>query len=62
MGRSVPDTTDSLTLLGKRVLVVEDEPFIAFDIADTIEKEGGACGGTGHVHPRCPAHPLARRG
>ena len=41
MGRSVPDTTDSLTLLGKRVLVVEDEPFIAFDIADTIEKEGG---------------------
>lgn len=32
---------DSPTLHGRRILVVEDEPFIAFDIADTIEREGG---------------------
>lgn len=41
MGRNFPDTPHSLTLEGKRVLVVEDEPFIAFDIADAIENEGG---------------------
>jgi CheY-like chemotaxis protein len=28
-------------LEGRRVLVVEDEPFIAFDIADAIENAGG---------------------
>nr|WP_075218013.1 response regulator [Mongoliimonas terrestris] len=28
-------------LKGRRVLIVEDEPFIAFDIADAIEMAGG---------------------
>lgn len=27
---------------GRRVLIVEDEPFIAFDLADAIESAGGA--------------------
>lgn len=42
MAPSVSSSRGSLKLQGKRILVVEDEPFIAFDIADTIEGEGGA--------------------
>ena len=39
MGDSIRFTEERLE--GRRVLVVEDEPFIAFDIADAIETAGG---------------------
>jgi Response regulator of citrate/malate metabolism len=34
-------TTPESVLDAKRVLIVEDEPFIAFDLADAIEAAGG---------------------
>ena len=33
--------TPGAALDGRRVLIVEDEPFIAFDLADAIENAGG---------------------
>src|SRR3712207_360310 len=36
-----PSTTPGAALDGRRVLIVEDEPFIAFDLADAIENAGG---------------------
>jgi DNA-binding response OmpR family regulator len=35
------DHTPGTALEGRRVLIVEDEPFIAFDLADAIEDAGG---------------------
>jgi len=34
-------TSQQAALAGRHVLIVEDEPFIAFDIADAIEEAGG---------------------
>jgi DNA-binding response OmpR family regulator len=41
MGRGQADKTAVLGLSGARVLVVEDEPFIAFDLVMAIEDAGG---------------------
>ena len=35
------DRTPGAALSGRRVLIVEDESFIAFDLADAIENAGG---------------------
>ena len=35
------DHTSEAALVDRRVLIVEDEPFIAFDLADAIEHAGG---------------------
>ena len=35
------DQSPGAALSGRRVLIVEDEPFIAFDLADAIESAGG---------------------
>ena len=36
-----PDHRLEAALAGRQVLIVEDEPFIAFDLADAIEEAGG---------------------
>lgn len=36
-----PNNAPGAALEGRRVLIVEDEPFIAFDLADAIENFGG---------------------
>ena len=38
---NAPDHRLEAALAGRQVLIVEDEPFIAFDLADAIEEAGG---------------------
>ena len=41
MNQDFSSTTTGISLSGLRVLIVEDEPFIAMDISDAILSVGG---------------------